>query len=68
MIEQDLQRPVASMFKNISDSPVAAASLGQVYKAQLASDGSDVAVKVCIIDSLLGFYPRKFNPRIQTLF
>lgn len=46
MIETDLQRPIKSLFSTISDAPVAAASLGQVYKAQLASDGSTVAVKV----------------------
>lgn len=50
MIEQDLQQPLKSLFTTISDKPVAAASLGQVYKAQLASDGSTVAVKVRVLD------------------
>lgn len=46
MIEEDLQAPVHTLFASISSKPVAAASLGQVYKAELASDGSVVAVKV----------------------
>jgi predicted unusual protein kinase regulating ubiquinone biosynthesis (AarF/ABC1/UbiB family) len=44
-IEADLKRPVRALFQSISDKPVAAASLGQVYKAQLPSGGT-VAVKV----------------------
>ena len=37
---------VRSVFSSISPEPVAAASLGQVYKATLASTGESVAVKV----------------------
>jgi predicted unusual protein kinase regulating ubiquinone biosynthesis (AarF/ABC1/UbiB family) len=40
-----LGRPIAEIFAQISPEPVAAASLGQVYKAQLHS-GEWVAVKV----------------------
>ena len=46
MIEEELGRPVSEVFSSISDFPVAAASLGQVYKAYLKRDGSEVAVKV----------------------
>lgn len=38
--------PLESIFSSISPSPIAAASLGQVYKAQLKYSGQLVAVKV----------------------
>ncbi|HAX77354.1 MAG TPA: hypothetical protein DCY88_16350 [Cyanobacteria bacterium UBA11372] len=44
-IEQELGRPVAEMYGEISPKPVAAASLGQVYRARLKT-GEEVAVKV----------------------
>ncbi|MEN9221114.1 MAG: AarF/ABC1/UbiB kinase family protein [Thermostichus sp. BF3_bins_97] len=44
-IESELGRPIAEIYAQISPEPVAAASLGQVYKAQLHS-GEWVAVKV----------------------
>ena len=46
IIEADLGRPLASVFSSISSSPVAAASLGQVYRAVLRETGETVAVKV----------------------
>ncbi|KAH8514898.1 hypothetical protein Peur_046467 [Populus x canadensis] len=45
-IERELGLPLDSIFSSISPSPIAAASLGQVYKAQLAYSGQTVAVKV----------------------
>ncbi|WP_309743590.1 MULTISPECIES: AarF/ABC1/UbiB kinase family protein [unclassified Chamaesiphon] len=45
IIETQLKQPVEELYKEISPRPVAAASLGQVYKAKLYS-GEDVAVKV----------------------
>ncbi|KAK6145041.1 hypothetical protein DH2020_021861 [Rehmannia glutinosa] len=45
-MERELGRPLDSIFSSISSSPIAAASLGQVYKAQLKSSGQVVAVKV----------------------
>lgn len=45
IIETDLGRPVAEVYREISPHPVAAASLGQVYRAVLHS-GEEVAVKV----------------------
>jgi len=45
LIESELQRPVTTIFKDITPNPIAAASLGQVYKATLHS-GETVAVKV----------------------
>jgi predicted unusual protein kinase regulating ubiquinone biosynthesis (AarF/ABC1/UbiB family) len=45
IIETELDRPVEEMFSELSPSPVAAASLGQVYRGRLVS-GEEVAVKV----------------------
>ncbi|KAK9112163.1 hypothetical protein Scep_019682 [Stephania cephalantha] len=45
-IERDLERPLESIYSSITPSPIAAASLGQVYKAQLKYSGQIVAVKV----------------------
>ena len=44
-IEQSLGRKVDEIFSDIS-APVAAASVAQVHKAHLVSDGSEVAIKV----------------------
>jgi predicted unusual protein kinase regulating ubiquinone biosynthesis (AarF/ABC1/UbiB family) len=44
-IEQELGRPIGQMYGEISPNPVAAASLGQVYRARLKT-GEEVAVKV----------------------
>ncbi len=44
-IERDLGAPVEAIFRTISPQPVAAASLGQVYRARLHG-GEEVAVKV----------------------
>eukprot|EP00903_Cladosiphon_okamuranus_P014388 g13356.t1 len=48
ILERELGRPVASAFENVRsfDKPIAAASLGQVYKAKLKGSGGTVAVKV----------------------
>lgn len=45
-IERELGLPLDSIYSEISPSPIAAASLGQVYKAQLKYSGQIVAVKV----------------------
>jgi predicted unusual protein kinase regulating ubiquinone biosynthesis (AarF/ABC1/UbiB family) len=49
IIEAELQRPILSVFSSglsAGEQVVAAASLGQVYRARLATDGREVAVKV----------------------
>ncbi|KAL9414483.1 hypothetical protein AB3S75_042869 [Citrus x aurantiifolia] len=45
-IERELGLTLDLIFSSISPSPIAAASLGQVYKAQLKYSGQIVAVKV----------------------
>ncbi|XP_050209430.1 uncharacterized protein LOC126660133 [Mercurialis annua] len=45
IIEEEFGSPVESIFSYISEEPVAAASFGQVYRANTL-DGCDVAVKV----------------------
>uniref|UniRef100_A0A803LXR6 Protein kinase domain-containing protein n=1 Tax=Chenopodium quinoa TaxID=63459 RepID=A0A803LXR6_CHEQI len=45
-IEKELEFPLEDIYSTISPYPIAAASLGQVYKAQLKYSGQTVAVKV----------------------
>lgn len=45
LIETELGQPLGDLYAEISPEPVAAASLGQVYRAKLHS-GAEVAVKV----------------------
>jgi predicted unusual protein kinase regulating ubiquinone biosynthesis (AarF/ABC1/UbiB family) len=45
VIEQELDEPVSEVFSEFDEEPIAAASIGQVYRATLA-DGREVAVKV----------------------
>ena len=46
VIEEDLGLPWTAIFSSLSPCPVAAASLGQVYRGRLVSNGAEVAVKV----------------------
>jgi predicted unusual protein kinase regulating ubiquinone biosynthesis (AarF/ABC1/UbiB family) len=45
VIEEDLEGPLAELFASFEQEPIAAASIGQVYRARL-QDGREVAVKV----------------------
>ncbi|GAB2267254.1 hypothetical protein Dimus_002239 [Dionaea muscipula] len=46
LIEEELGQPWHEMYSELSPSPIAAASLGQVYKGRLKENGDLVAVKV----------------------
>jgi len=46
IIEAELGRPIDEVFSELSQEPIAAASLAQVYKGKLLSNGLEVAVKV----------------------
>lgn len=46
IIEEELGQPLEAVFSKISSQTIAAASLGQVYRATLRSSGQDVAIKV----------------------
>ncbi len=45
VIEQELEEPLRDIFDEFDEEPIAAASIGQVYRARL-TDGREVAVKV----------------------
>jgi predicted unusual protein kinase regulating ubiquinone biosynthesis (AarF/ABC1/UbiB family) len=46
VIEEDLEESVGELFASFEETPIAAASIGQVYRATLREDGREVAVKV----------------------
>jgi len=46
VIEDDLEEPISEVFASFEEEPIAAASIGQVYRATLRRDGREVAVKV----------------------
>eukprot|EP01025_Chloroclados_australasicus_P008476 TRINITY_DN1300_c1_g1_i1.p1 TRINITY_DN1300_c1_g1~~TRINITY_DN1300_c1_g1_i1.p1 ORF type:complete len:625 (-),score=96.31 TRINITY_DN1300_c1_g1_i1:378-2252(-) len=46
IMEEELGKPIGDVFSSISEAPIAAASLGQVYKAILRDTGEEVAIKV----------------------
>ncbi|XP_065849205.1 protein ACTIVITY OF BC1 COMPLEX KINASE 1, chloroplastic isoform X1 [Euphorbia lathyris] len=46
IIEEELGQPLEAVFSKISSRTIAAASLGQVYRATLRDTGEDVAIKV----------------------
>src|SRR5580692_12671092 len=46
VIEDDLEEKIADVFAEFDEQPIAAASIGQVYRAKLKEDGREVAVKV----------------------
>ncbi|CAN6460541.1 unnamed protein product [Victoria cruziana] len=46
LLEEELGRPWHEIYSELSPSPIAAASLGQVYKGRLKENGDVVAVKV----------------------
>ena len=78
LIREDLGRELDEVFSEFSEEPVAAASLGQVYRARLRSTGALVAVKVqrpgiadsiaidmLLLRRLLGVVDRSITPRLN---
>ena len=46
IIQEELGRPIADLFSDVSQNPIASASIAQVYRAKLISNGQSVALKV----------------------
>jgi len=46
IVEDELGAPVSELFADVSQKPVAAASIGQVYKAKIRETGATIALKV----------------------
>ncbi len=46
VVEDDLEEPIGDVFATFDEEPIAAASIGLVYRATLRRDGREVAVKV----------------------
>ncbi len=46
VIESQLDEPLRDVFEEFNEEPIAAASIGQVYRARLRDGGREVAVKV----------------------
>ncbi|KAL7001854.1 Protein ACTIVITY OF BC1 COMPLEX KINASE 1, chloroplastic [Sarracenia purpurea var. burkii] len=57
IMEEELGQPMEAVFSKISSETIAAASLGQVYRATLRATGEDVAIKEArnIEDFLINF-------------
>ena len=78
-IEEELGKSVTELFSEITPEPVAAASLGQVYKAKLRKTGETVAVKVQrpgVLETVsldlymvreIGIFARKFPALVEKL-
>ncbi len=45
IVERELKAPLAKLFQNVEEKPVAAASIAQVHRA-VTTDGDDVVIKV----------------------
>lgn len=46
LIEKEFQKPINEIFNHFEETPIAAASIGQVHKARLLNTKFDVAVKI----------------------
>lgn len=73
---KDLSMPPDEVFQELGQKPIAAGSLGQVYKGQLRSNGKWVAVKIQRADvrkivssdlEIIGWFARQLHNRIEEL-
>ncbi|MGJ8653721.1 MAG: ABC1 kinase family protein [Opitutaceae bacterium] len=76
ILEKELERPIEEVFAEFDSTPVAAGSLGQVYKAKLISTGDWVSVKVQRADihktisadlEIIGWFAKQLHTRIEDL-
>ena len=66
-IESELGRPPDEIFSEITAEPVAAASLGQVYRARLRATGEEVRNSVSVSFPSAGTYGRCVRLDLQLL-
>jgi len=73
---KELENDIEEVFLDFDPAPVAAGSLGQVYKARLIETGEEVAVKVQRADirktisadlEIIGWFARQLHARIEEL-
>ncbi|NBB80409.1 MAG: AarF/ABC1/UbiB kinase family protein [Verrucomicrobia bacterium] len=73
---KELGREIEEVFDNFDSTPVAAGSLGQVYRAKLISTGEEVAVKIQRADihktisadmEIIGWFARQLHTRVEEL-
>ena len=60
ILEAEWGRPVEAILESMPAQPIAAASLGQVYRAKLKSTGQEVAIKVLVSTS-------NFRSKVKTV-
>lgn len=46
VVEQELTRPISSIFSSFEDQPIAAASIAQVHRGVLLEEGVPVIIKI----------------------
>lgn len=73
---KELGREIKEVFADFDSTPVAAGSLGQVYRAKLLSTGEEVAVKIQRADihktisadmEIIGWFARQLHARVEEL-
>ena len=76
VLAKELGAPIEDVFSEFDRTPLAAGSLGQVYKAKLAKTGEWVAVKVQRADirktvsadmEIIGWFARQLHARVEEL-
>lgn len=66
IIEEELAAPIERIFSKISSQTIAAASLGQVYRATLRSSGEEVAIKVIFLPKKIHFSLCQSSKQVNT--